>query len=631
MSGKEPRFNGEVSEKSHKNMSRIRGKDTSIEVALRKALWAKGYRFRKNYKSLPGRPDIVLTKYRIAIFCDSEFFHGKDWPAQKAKLEKGKNPDYWVKKIERNIERDKEKDAQLKADGWRVLHFWGKDILKNPAACIETIEEAIYESKGGAIVANNKDMSDYDKTDPLSIEAYSQKLIGKTFREICGEDENSMPARAAEEAAAYGVSTVSETKRNKGNLGQIIEEQFFHYSCNSDSNADFAEAGVELKVTPYKKKKNGSLVAKERLILTMIDYFTVVDESFEESHLWKKSRLILLIYYLYLKEIKDNLDYRIDYSKLFTPPEQDLKIIKHDFETIVSKIRAGKAHELSEGDTLYLSAATKAATSQDRREQPFSDVPAKPRAFAFKNSYMTHVLNNYIVPGKKTYEPIISTDTVDSFESYVVERINANRGKSVEELCQVFNLDTKKNPKHLTALLAYRMLGIKGNHAEEFEKANVVVKTIRIGKNGRIKENMSFPIFKFKELVEENWENSTFGNYLRETRFLFVVYKFDKDGTLCLRGCQFWNIPYDDLENDVKLVWERAKTAIVEGLQIEIDNGDYQSNFPKAKENRVCLVKSHGRNNKDMDVLPDGRSFPKQCFWLKNTYIYGQLDDELKA
>ena len=113
MSGREPRFHGEVSEKSHKSMSRIRGKDTSIEMTLRKALWAKGYRYRKNVKDLPGRPDIALTKYKIAIFCDSEFFHGKDWETLKPRLEKGKNPDYWIPKIERNMERDREKDRRL--------------------------------------------------------------------------------------------------------------------------------------------------------------------------------------------------------------------------------------------------------------------------------------------------------------------------------------------------------------------------------------------------------------------------------------------------------------------------------------------------------------------------------------
>lgn len=145
----EPRFSGEVSEKSHKMMSKIRGKDTSIEVALRKVLWRRGYRYRKNLKSLPGSPDIALTKYKIAIFCDSEFFHGKDWEVLKGKLQNGKNPDYWIKKIERNIERDHEKDQELIAEGWTVIHFWGKEILKNTDECIKVIEETIFDIQIG--------------------------------------------------------------------------------------------------------------------------------------------------------------------------------------------------------------------------------------------------------------------------------------------------------------------------------------------------------------------------------------------------------------------------------------------------------------------------------------------------
>lgn len=146
---KEPRFHGEVSEKSHKNMSKIRGKDTSIELILRKALWKKGYRYRKNDKSLPGSPDIVITKYKIAIFCDGEFFHGKDWEVLKPRLEKGKNPDYWIKKIQRNIDRAQEKDQQLLFLGWTVIHFWGKDILRDTDKCIKVIEEAIFDIKLG--------------------------------------------------------------------------------------------------------------------------------------------------------------------------------------------------------------------------------------------------------------------------------------------------------------------------------------------------------------------------------------------------------------------------------------------------------------------------------------------------
>ncbi len=128
-----------------KNMRHIRSKDTSIEVKLRKELWHKGYRYRKNYKELPGSPDIVLTKYKIAIFCDSEFFHGKDWEVLKARLEKGSNSDYWIKKIERNRDRDMENDKKLLFLGWTVIHFWGKDILRNTEECIRVIEETIWD------------------------------------------------------------------------------------------------------------------------------------------------------------------------------------------------------------------------------------------------------------------------------------------------------------------------------------------------------------------------------------------------------------------------------------------------------------------------------------------------------
>ena len=128
-----------------KNMRHIRSKDTSIEVKLRKELWHKGYRYRKNYKELPGSPDIVLTKYKIAIFCDSEFFHGKDWEVLKARLAKGSNPDYWIKKIERNRDRDVENDKKLLFLGWTVIHFWGRDILQNTEECIRVIEETIWD------------------------------------------------------------------------------------------------------------------------------------------------------------------------------------------------------------------------------------------------------------------------------------------------------------------------------------------------------------------------------------------------------------------------------------------------------------------------------------------------------
>ena len=132
-------------EQRHKNMKNIRSKDTQNEVILRKALWNKGYRYRKNYQNLPGSPDIVLTKYKIAIFCDGEFFHGKDWEVLKPRLEKSNNSEFWIDKISHNRKRDDEINKRLLFEGWTVIRFWGDEIKKHTNECVKVIEEAIYD------------------------------------------------------------------------------------------------------------------------------------------------------------------------------------------------------------------------------------------------------------------------------------------------------------------------------------------------------------------------------------------------------------------------------------------------------------------------------------------------------
>ncbi len=132
-------------EQRRKNMQNIKGKDTSIEIKLRKALWHKGYRYRKNVSTLPGKPDIALTKYKLAIFCDSEFFHGKDWEVLKPRLERGSNAAFWVNKISRNRERDEEVNKRLLFMGWTVIRFWGMEINKDVELCVKVVEETIFD------------------------------------------------------------------------------------------------------------------------------------------------------------------------------------------------------------------------------------------------------------------------------------------------------------------------------------------------------------------------------------------------------------------------------------------------------------------------------------------------------
>ncbi len=134
-------------EQRRKNMQNIKAKDTKIEIILRKALWKKGYRYRKNYNKLPGKPDIVFQKYKIAIFCDGEFFHGKDWNILKKKLKNSNNSEFWINKIDHNRKRDDEINKRLFFEGWTVIRFWGEEIKKYTDECVKVVEETIFDQK----------------------------------------------------------------------------------------------------------------------------------------------------------------------------------------------------------------------------------------------------------------------------------------------------------------------------------------------------------------------------------------------------------------------------------------------------------------------------------------------------
>lgn len=134
-------------EQRRKSMQNIRSKDTEIELILRHTLWQNGYRYRKNYSKLPGKPDIALTKYKIAVFCDGDFFHGKDWEVLKPRLAKGENGEYWISKISKNKKRDDEVNKKLLFMGWTVVRFWGSKIKKEPEKCLKVIEEIIFDQK----------------------------------------------------------------------------------------------------------------------------------------------------------------------------------------------------------------------------------------------------------------------------------------------------------------------------------------------------------------------------------------------------------------------------------------------------------------------------------------------------
>ncbi len=427
------------------------------------------------------------------------------------------------------------------------------------------------------------------------------------------------------------IDTKGILSSGKGAVGNLIQECWFNIPVNSDPRPDFVDAGVELKAHPFRYTKKGEIFAKARLVCDIINYMEEYNKTFETSAFYLKCHNMLLL--PYEDKINVNKEYfSVAKVVLFSFPEEDLKIIRDDWAKIISKIKAGIAEQISEGDTLYLGACTKGANANSLRKQPFSSVLAKQRAYCLKTSYMTYVLQNYIF-GNIQNERIISDISLlqdKTFEQFVVEKIDKYKNYSVDELCDCFNIDKRRPIKNKESILAFNILGVKSNKAEEFIKAGINVKTIRLNYNNTITESMSFRTFKFKEIVDQKWEDSDLQNYFSETRFLFVVYKQDEKGVLRLKGCQFWNMPYEDLEIEMKQVWEKTKQVISDGSSFrKIDNKN-TSDLPKLRDNKVGHVRPHARNSNDVDELPNGKTFPKQCFWLNNYYIVSQLNNSFK-
>lgn len=464
-------------------------------------------------------------------------------------------------------------------------------------------------------------MSEYNrKLTKEEIEKIGEKVLGRTFGEL-GDFKYNL-----------------ENFDYKGGMGVLMEENVFQYDASNDSNPDFYDAGIELKVTPIKKNKNGTYSAKERLVLNIINYMEEYKNTFETSSFWHKNNTLYLMFYLWEEGIPRS-DYRIIKQMLFNYPEEDLLIIKQDWELIVSKIKKGLAHEISEADTFYLGACTKGKNKKSLRKQPFSDIPAMQRAYCLKTSYMTNLVRNRVI--KNYQEKIITIEELkqNSFEEVMYKKINNFIGKSREELIKLFNLNAKS--KDVIERIFAKMLGITGkvNDIDEFQKANITCKTIRVNENNTITESMSFPAFKFTEIIKEKWENSILRKTFSETKYLFVIFK-EKNKIFYFEGIKFWNMPLSVLDNEVRQVWDKTiniiKTGNIVKLQKRLANGKLivYNNFPGMSENHVAHVRPHAINSSDCyelpvaDLLTGVTKYTKQSFWLNNEFIESIVVDD---
>ena len=455
---------------------------------------------------------------------------------------------------------------------------------------------------------------EYNPKDKKSLIKYAKLLKGKTLREVCKND------------------ILKKQYSGKGNFGQTLEKFYFGYEPNSKAEADFFEAGIELKTSPLKRLKNDEYRSKERLVLNIINYLEIVNQQFETSDFWKKSECLLLIFYLHQANC-EILDYVIKLVDEWNYPTTDLEIIKKDWQLIKQKIEEGKAHELSEGDTYYLGACTKGANAKTFRKQPFSDILAKQRAYSLKQGYVNHIIASISNGANGIYGKLIPSVEVvkrQTIEEVVISKFKPYYKKTINQILKSTGVKINTKSKSFYANLTKAILGIElDKEIEEFEKAEIIVKTVRLKENNLPNEDISFPNFKYEEIINEEWEESQFKNIL-EHKFLFVFFQI-QNKELLLRKVKFWNMPYSDILQAEK-VWKKTKNIIQKGKIVrEIKKGIRFTNFPNKSYNSVSHVRPHAANASDTyplpkkDKLTKAKEYTKHCFWLNNTYVRDEI------
>lgn len=478
----------------------------------------------------------------------------------------------------------------------------------------------------------------YDAKSATSIFEYSKGLLGKTLRDFVWENY--------------------EPKKGKGSLGQMVENIFFFLETNSNPAADFSEAGMELKCTPLKKSKQDEYLIKERLVCNMINYCEVVNEDFEHSHFYLKCQLMLLLFYLHQSN-SDNLDLEFIFSVLWKLPEKDLLIIRHDYEVIIDKIKQGKAHELSEGDTEYLGACRKGQTGEKPRVQPFSDILAPKRAFSLKPAYMRTILDyivekgktavcNFELPSSRSSLFTIKELENNDIESLILDRLKKWYGKSISEIMATYNPNANTedyaiNYRTASAIISDGLYGCGKNgygfieQSEEFEKSGLRLKTISEYKDGRLKEHMSYENIDYEEIFSnDNWLDSTTYE-LFTSRFLFVVFQHPTINSgsfkghkndLVLKHAFFWTMPQEDL-NIAEEYWQDIRQHV---LANEISLKKFWSCKWSEKNNKNFHVRPKGTqaSYKQAAENPNGGKADKYCYWFNREYVNKIINDNVK-
>ena len=421
---------------------------------------------------------------------------------------------------------------------------------------------------------------------------------------------------------------------NKGRIGNMIQSDYFGIPANSDRGADFNYHGIELKVTPVKKAKKGKLYSsKERLVLGMINYMNDYEIDFKDSLPNKKTKSMLLIFYLHEENTQVN-EFKILKSVLFNLPEEDKGIVKTDYEQITSMIKSGRAHEITEKDQKYLGACTKGqGKGKDLVKQPFSDKDAKSRAYSYKVGYMSSYfrklmtpeeITHILVPQKKSFEETI-TSTLDKYIDKEDVEITKETGCKTSRKSKSYHFDVMSS--------MFQTNGKNVNQTEEFTKEGYAIKTVRNRFDKSKNQDMSFPNLDFTELSYDDFEESSWYSMLAETKYVLAIWDEFEEGSYRFVGYKIWK-PNQELIHQAEKLFNHIQ-EMLQNDKVEVYNEGktrhqtWRDNLPKKGEFSPFQVRPKGNGESVIVTIPmTGKEIKKKALFIDKEYIQAILKEE---
>jgi DNA mismatch repair endonuclease MutH len=404
--------------------------------------------------------------------------------------------------------------------------------------------------------------------------------------------------------------TTGSASRSKAEVGHLIEA-FFGIPRNSRAEADFPGANIELKVVPLRRTPDG-FRAKERTFLSMIDYHAIVGETWDSASVRKKLSILFVFYQDKLGIPKE--EFEILGVELFIPDERQLALLGADWVRVQAKVRHGRAHLLTETDGRIMTPSTKGAGGGQLRSQPFGEIKAKPRAFALKPAFTSDRFLSLTRPqAAESIVEALDVRSVDLLEAAVLEELAAFEGQRVGDVAASLSIPLGAGKSFAANVVRRLVGGARSARIVEFNEMGATLRSPRVRPDLLPYEAVSFPAFRYADLIDESWTDSDL--LARIEYMLFVPLVGAKRSTPqadCeIAGSRVWRPSASDVDL-IQREWEL--------FRIEIERGRADALTPSS-ETTAIHIRPHAKNAADTDVAPLVGPTVKKSFWLNKSFV----------